>query len=88
MEIDAKKTVRVNAKKLTISCKVADTFAAELYDQDGELLKDHEGYVPDFMPGNHYGDYVMLDIDIDTGQITNWKVPTRRQIEEFIEGDE
>ena len=23
--------------------------------------------MPDFMPGQHYGDYVILDVDIDTG---------------------
>lgn len=25
------------------------------------------------MPGEHYGDYVMLDIDLATGRITGWE---------------
>jgi hypothetical protein len=25
------------------------------------------------MPGDHYGDYLMLDIDPYTGKIVNWK---------------
>lgn len=36
------------------------------------------------MPGQHYGDYVILDIDLDTGKILNWKPPTAEQIEEWI----
>lgn len=87
MEIDQNKTVKVNAKKLSLHLKVVDMFTAGLYDQDGHEIADYEGYVPGFMPGEHFGDYVILDIDIDTGQITNWKPPTKEQIEEFISGE-
>jgi hypothetical protein len=44
--------------------------------------------VPDFMPGEHYGDYVMLDVDIDTGKITNWKTPTDAQLKSFMGADD
>jgi len=84
MEIGVTKKVAVNAKTLSLNLKVCDCFYASLLDQDGAELKDYEGYVPGFMPGQHYGDYVYLDIDIDTGQIKNWKAPTAEQIEEFI----
>lgn len=87
MEIDAVKTVKVQAKTLSIYMKVCDTFDAHLKDQDGNTIKDYEGYVPEFMPGEHYGDYLILDIDIDNGTITNWKQPTKEQIEEFIQSD-
>ena len=93
MEINAVKQVKVNAKVLSIYMKVCDTFSATLKDQDGNELKEYEGYVPSIMPGDadgssHYGDYLILDIDIDTGKILNWKVPTSHQIEHFIAGDE
>jgi len=89
MEIDAVKTVKVQAKTLAIYIKVVDTFEATLKDQDGNDIKDYEGYVPEFMPNNadgssHFGDYLILDIDIDTGKIINWIPPTKEQIEEFI----
>ncbi len=93
MEINATKTVKVQAKTLELYIKTCDNFTATLKDQDGNELKDYEGYVPDFMPNHadgssHYGDYLILNIEIDTGKILNWKVPTSHQIEHFIAGDE
>lgn len=88
MEINQLKQVKVNAKTLRIHMKVRDQFEADLKDADGEVLKEYEGYVPDFMPEQHYGDYLILDIDIDTGQITNWVKPSAAQIEEFINAEE
>jgi len=35
------------------------------------------------MPEDHCGDYVELDIDIDTGMILNWKKPTKAQLKEL-----
>ena len=87
MEISQTKTVPVVAKTLRIHCKVCDNFTASICDESGnELGGQEDGYVPGFMPGEHYGDYLILDIDIDTGQVTNWTVPTREQIESFIAG--
>lgn len=86
MKINATKVVQVEARTLKLYMKVRDEFSAILVDADGSTLKDYEGYVPDFMPGEHYGDYLILDINIDTGQITNWKVPTAAEIEAFIAG--
>jgi hypothetical protein len=86
MEINITKPVKVQAKTLSIYIKVCDRFTATLKDQDGQTLKDHDGYVPGFMPGEHYGDYLILDIDLDSGTITNWRKPTAKQMEEFIAG--
>lgn len=86
MKIGKKKTVEIDAKILSLCLKTADRFTATLQDPDGDTIHDHDGYVPDFMPGEHHGDYVLLDIDIDTGKILNWTPPTREQIENFIEG--
>jgi hypothetical protein len=70
---------------LQICAKCSDMFAATLYDDNGSELKEYDGYVPDFMPGNHYGDYVMMTIDLNSGQILNWQKPTQEEIDEFIE---
>ena len=84
--IAMKKEVEVQAKTLSIHIKVSDQFSAQLLDQDGSVIHDQEdGYVPGFMPGEHYGDYVILEIDIDTGKINNWKPVTSEAIQEWIE---
>lgn len=87
MEIEKQEVVKVNAKLLRLHLKVSDRFTCSLESATGTELKDYDGYVPDFMPGQHYGDYVILDIDIDTGHVTNWKVPSAEQIQEFIGGE-
>jgi hypothetical protein len=85
MEINQVKTVPVQAKTLRMCLKVSDEFTADILDENGHTLGGQEGgYVPSFMPGQHYGDYVMLDIDLDTGMITNWKKPSAEDIEKFM----
>ena len=85
MEINQQKTVKVNAKTLRIHCKVSDRFTYAIDDAQGdEIYNQDDGYVPDFMPGKHFGDYVILDIDLDTGMVTNWMQPTAAQIEAAI----
>lgn len=76
----------MQAKTLRIYTKVCDAFSAQLLDQNNEEIHDQEdGYVPGFMPGEHFGDYIILDIDLDTGQIKNWKAPTAEAIQEWID---
>jgi hypothetical protein len=56
-------------------------FSAELL-QD-KANKTFDGYVPSWFPNpnvEHYGDYVQLHIDLETGQIINWKRPTQKQL--------
>ena len=85
MKINQTKLVEVEAKTLKIHVKCADQFSCAITDQDGKVIFNQgDGYVPDFMPGKHYGDYIILDIDLDTGVVTNWEAPTQEQIEEFI----
>lgn len=88
MKIGIKKEVEVEAKTIKIHMKVRDEFECTIVDQDGQKIKDYEGYVPGFMPEEHYGDYLILDIDIDTGQITNWVKPKQQEIQDFINGVE
>ena len=87
MEIGIKKTVNINVKKLSLQIKVTDRFYADLIDEQGEVVGNIEHDVPNFFPGDHYGEYLYLDIDIETGQITNWNKPTAKQIEAIINGD-
>ena len=84
MKIEAPTTRTVDAKILKLHLKVRDEFYATLQGADGEVLGEYEGYVK-LMPGDHYGDYVYLDIDLETGQITNWKQPTPEEVVEFLE---
>lgn len=84
MKIGIKKMVEVEAKTLSVCAKCSDCFGANLLDQDGQIICDYDGYVPDIMPGEHYGDYIDLEIDLTTGNILNWKVPTKEDIERFI----
>jgi len=55
-----------------------------------DRIKDEEidDYVPDFFPGDNHGDYLMLTIDIETGQILNWKPPTIKELEDILNKNE
>jgi hypothetical protein len=86
----AKQTeVVVEPKVLKIHCKVCDNFTATLEDKDGnEIHVQEDGYVPGFMPGQHYGDYLILDIDIETGKVLNWKTPNPQQIQDWVNNND
>lgn len=91
MEINITKPVQVNAKTFKVHIKVSDCFGGDLVDQDGVVIREYEGYVPEFFPGQHYGDYLILDIDMDTGTITNWPKPSAQfaqQVEAFAKGND
>ena len=65
---------------IQLSAKCSDMCSMRLYGDDAKMLGEMDGYVPDFMPGEHYGDYVILDIDVDTGRILNWNKPTNANL--------
>ncbi len=66
-----------------MSAKCSDLCWMALEDGHGNRIgEDHDGYVPDWMPGDHYGDYVMLDIDLETGKILNWREPSEEELQE------
>jgi hypothetical protein len=69
--------------KIILSAKCSDLFSADLISDDGKVCGEgYSGYVPDWMPGEHWGDYVQLEIDVKTGRILNWKVPTQKQLKD------
>jgi hypothetical protein len=72
----------MSKRYISISAKCSDLFSASLFN-DGQYQGKYDGYVPSFLPGEHYGDYIELDIDIDTGQILNWTRPTNSSLKIF-----
>jgi hypothetical protein len=69
---------------LKISAKCSDMCFAVLVNDKGIVVKEHDGYVPSLLGG---GDYIELDIDVATGRIMNWKIPTEADIKEFVGDD-
>lgn len=69
---------------LKIRAKCSDMFSATLTDEKTGIRKGYDGYVPSFFPGEHYGDYVMLTIDVDTGKILDWNKPTQANLKIFV----
>lgn len=84
MQINQKKTIQVDVTEIRLHMKVCDGFNSCFVDAQGEEVGEYEGYVPDFFPGQHYGDYVILNIDLETGQIKNWNKPTAEDVEKLI----
>jgi hypothetical protein len=71
--------------KIQLSAKCSDLFSCSVTDNKDNLLVDgYDGYVPAFMPDEHYGDYVILDIDVKTGQILNWRKDAEKLVRQFI----
>lgn len=72
-----------------IHYNVCDEFECRIIDEKGGvrcLIKDYEGYVPDFMSpkDSGYGDYIIMDID-ENGYIQDWD---KAEVREFIENEE
>ena len=77
--------VTTEATTIQVYAKPSDCGTYRLLDKDGQLMHEVDGYVPRWFPGDNYGDYIILNIDIDTGQILNWKPPTAAQLEEWMD---
>lgn len=89
IELTAMVEQKVSVKSVSVHVKVGDRGNYDFKSPTGTELKSIDGdYVPSFFPGDHYGDYLILDIDLSTGKILNWKAPTESQIKEIFNGDE
>jgi len=74
---------------LEFSAKCSDMFCASLTNND-KWVGSYNDYVPGWFPNpnvKHYGDYISLSIDIDTGQILNWKVPNEDELNETFKSN-
>lgn len=63
-----------------ICAKCSDLCSVVALDKNGDVVLEHDGYVPAFVSPGGYGDYVELDIDVSTGVIRNWSFPTQNQM--------
>jgi len=77
-----------NAKVACITAKCSDLCCVVLKDANGKAIAEHDGYVPEFMPGEHFGDYIEIDIELETGRILNWKKPTQKVLSKPTSNDE
>lgn len=81
MELDILMPQKVQAKSVKFYAKVRDEGSYVLIDRNDKILSSlDESYVPSFFPGEHYGDYIDLEIELDTGKILNWKKPDPKDI--------
>ena len=63
-------------KTISISAKCSDGFYMSVKDENNQQVASYSGYVPSFMPAEGgWGDYVKMEIDIETGRILNWTNP-------------
>jgi len=69
---------------LSICGKTSDSCMSVLAINDGKVEYELNGYVPNQL-GVGGGDYIRLEIDLETGQILNWTKPTEEAITAFIE---
>ncbi len=74
------------AKGRDLHMKVRDEGTYRCFQNDEEVHTTVEDYVPSYMPGNHYGDYVILDID-DSGKIKNWPEDFGAELQEVIDAE-
>ena len=86
MEINHEKG-KIDVKTIRVYTKTSDQFECKILDRDGGVIEKYEGYVPAFFPGEHCGDYLILNIDIETGNITNWQRPTEEDIIKLLGSD-
>lgn len=61
--------------------KVSDCCNLKFETANGEI-KSYLGYVPDFFPGRHYGDYIELSIS-KKGKVRKMK-PTDKEIDKLL----
>jgi len=73
-------------KRIMINAKCSDLCYVELQHEDGTPIAESNGYVPEWMPGDHGGDYVCLTVDLETGQILNWEKPSDEDLKKTFGG--
>jgi len=74
--------------KMTMSAKCDDCFSAQFVDAKGDDVLAYNGSVPDWFPGQHWGNYVEFEIDLATGQILNWTAPTATDLKKMMKKGE
>lgn len=75
MKLPRKIIENIDAKSILVHAKVCDSGSYALKDVNGKEVAVRDDYVPSFFPDEHYGDYLILDIELESGIILNWKRP-------------
>lgn len=75
--IDLDKGLIINWEKGKIASlhyKVCDAGTYKLTEENGDIIAEYDGYVPDILcpDGEGYGDYIIMSID-ENGYIQNWE---------------
>jgi len=71
---------RKKIKSVFITAKCSDLCHVNFKDEHGNSIGKRDDYVPSWMPEQHDGDYVEIEIDVSTGTILNWKIPTQKEL--------
>ena len=72
------------AKTMKLNLHVRDGFDCKVIDEDGGEVGKYYGYVPDCVPPFRCDDDFEIEIDIETGAITNWKPLTQDQVKAML----
>ena len=80
MKIPKKVVETVHVKSVRVHAKVCDSASYSLIGANDLVIAERDGYVPNFFPEEHYGDYLDLEIDIETGMILNWTKPDPEEV--------
>lgn len=72
----------LNGMTLQISAKCNDCCEAVLFDGGKEIARK-SGYVTRLLPGGG-GDYIEMEIDLQTGQVLNLVPPSGLQVASFV----
>ncbi len=72
-------------KTLRVCGKTVDQCHIQFLDKNNEIIGQRDSYVPKYFPETHFGDYLELDIDVETGQILNWYPPTQKELKDSIQ---
>jgi len=81
--METTKTRQTTPRKMYIDAKVMSGVRATFMDENDKVLKYYDGPVPKFMPEEHWGDYIRLEIDLKTGRILNWDA-TKKNVGTFM----
>jgi hypothetical protein len=68
----------------SLHMKVVDNGTYKLLNRFGEAVIERQCGVPGFFPGEHFGDYLILEME--AGRVTNWKVKPS-QVEKWVAND-
>jgi hypothetical protein len=73
---------------LKVYVKCDDRCSTILYDHTGLEIGSSHREPPKILTGEENADYLRLEIDIYTGLILNWKVPSVEDVKEYLHEDE